>query len=59
MVKFLVDNGAHLLKPKRDGMTILHVAASNNDVHVLDYVLQNNETKSIDITSDEVKSISC
>lgn len=55
MVRFLVDNGAHLLKPKKDGMTILHIAASNNDVHILDYALQFKETKSIDIASEEVK----
>jgi len=28
MVKTLVENGAQILRPKKDGMTILHVAAS-------------------------------
>jgi ankyrin repeat protein len=28
VVKLLVENGADLLKPKGDGMNILHVAAS-------------------------------
>ena len=40
--KLLVDHGAHLLKPKRkDGMTALHICATNNDVHVLDFILTN------------------
>ena len=38
--RFLVDHGAHVLKPKKeDGMTALHMAATTNDVHVLDFVL--------------------
>ena len=39
VVKMLVEGGAQLLKPKADGMTILHVAASSNDIHMLDYAL--------------------
>lgn len=36
----MVENGANILKPKRsDGLTSIHVAASNNDVHLLDYIL--------------------
>jgi ankyrin repeat protein len=40
VVKLLVENGAQLLKPKADGMTVLHVAASSNDIHMLDYSLK-------------------
>ena len=40
--KLLVDHGAHLLKPKRsDGMTALHICATTNDVHVLDFIMSN------------------
>lgn len=41
VVKALVEQGgANLLKPKADGMTILHVAASQNDIHMLDYAIK-------------------
>jgi ankyrin repeat protein len=40
IVKLLVESGATLLKPKADGMTILHVAASQNDIHMLDYTIK-------------------
>jgi ankyrin repeat protein len=39
MAKTLVSNGASILKPKRDGMTVLHIAASQNDIHMLDYAI--------------------
>lgn len=36
------ENGCDLLQRKRsDGLTVLHIAACANDVHVLDYVLKN------------------
>ena len=56
MVKLLVENGASLLKPKADGMTILHVAASVNDIHTLDFALKNVETNSIDVQTKDVLS---
>lgn len=40
MVKFLCDNGANLLQPKKDGLTILHITASQNDIHTLDYAIK-------------------
>jgi ankyrin repeat protein len=40
VVKLLVENGATLLKSKGDGMNILHVAASHNDIHMLDYAIK-------------------
>lgn len=40
IVKLLVENGATLLKAKGDGMNILHVAASHNDIHMLDYAIK-------------------
>lgn len=40
MVKYLCENGASLLKPKKDGFTLLHLAASLNDVHTLDYAIK-------------------
>ncbi len=42
IVKLLVDNGAQILKPKGDGMNVLHVAASSNDIHLLDYAIKEN-----------------
>lgn len=54
MVKYLCENGASLLKPKKDGVTILHLSAGLNDIHTLDYALKTKQTKSIDLPSDEV-----
>ena len=54
MTKLLVQNGASLLKPKKDGMNILHASASFNDIHILDFAIRNKETKSIDIPNQEV-----
>ena len=45
-IKLLVENGANLLKTKRDdGLASIHFAASNNDVHLLDYILTNTDNK--------------
>lgn len=42
IVNFLVKHGADLKKPKKkDGLTALHIAASTNDIQLLDFVLQN------------------
>lgn len=41
MIKLLVDNGADITKQKEeDGLSAIHFAASNNDVHLLDYILE-------------------
>jgi len=40
IVKMLVDSGAQIMKPKGDGMNVLHVAASSNDIHMLDYAIK-------------------
>jgi hypothetical protein len=42
------------LKPKADGVTILHIAASNNDIHTLDYAIKTKETNSIDLPTEDV-----
>jgi len=40
LIKLMVENGADLLKPKKDdGLAPIHFAASNNDVHFVDYIL--------------------
>lgn len=49
MVKILVENGAALLKSKNDGLTILHISASMGDLNIIDYVIKNKSTDSIDI----------
>ena len=40
MLDLLVDNGADILKAKGDGVNAMHFAASNNDVHLIDYIFQ-------------------
>ena len=40
LIRLMVENGADLLKPKRDdGLASIHFAASNNDVHLVDYIM--------------------
>lgn len=42
-IKLMVSHGAHVLTPKRnDGLTAVHFAASNNDIHLLDYIFSNS-----------------
>ena len=41
----LARYGADLTAKKKDGMTVLHMAASTNDVHLMDFILQNVESK--------------
>ena len=50
----LVNHGAEILKPKKDGLTLLHISASQNDIHVLDYTISVKKTRSIDIPNEEV-----
>jgi len=54
MVKFLVEHGAQILKSKKDGLTILHIASSQGDIHVLDYAIKVKESASIDVQNDDV-----
>ena len=37
--RFLIDNKARLLRPMKSGVTLFHLAASNNDIHTIDYAL--------------------
>jgi ankyrin repeat protein len=53
MVKLFVENGASLLKPRRDGLNILHLCCCSNDIHTLDYAIKKKETKSIDMLTEE------
>jgi hypothetical protein len=39
IVKILIEKGATPLKAKADGINILHITASSNDIHILDYVI--------------------
>lgn len=39
IVQELIANGADMMKAKGDGITVFHMAASNNDIHMLDYAL--------------------
>ena len=44
MVRLLKEQGgAELMKPKKDGMTVLHIAASHNDIHTIDYAMKTIE----------------
>ena len=48
IVKLMYDNGCELLQRKRDdGLNALHVAASTNDVQLLDFIVSNCETDRI------------
>ncbi|CAI2374403.1 unnamed protein product [Moneuplotes crassus] len=53
MVKKLYKLGGNMIKPKKDGLTCLHISATNNNVHILNYLLENRPTKSIDIENAE------
>ena len=40
LIKLMVDNGADINKSrKKDGLMTIHFAASNNDVHLVDFIL--------------------
>lgn len=54
MVKLLHQTGASMVKPKRDGMTIFHVAASHNDIHTLDYCISSKVSRTVDLKNEEV-----
>jgi ankyrin repeat protein len=43
------EGGANVLKPKADGMTPLHVAASQNDIHFLDFVLSRTDSSAVNL----------
>ena len=46
VVKLLVEHGAEMLRPKPgDGMTPVHVAAGSNDIHLLEFLLNNVQNK--------------
>lgn len=45
MINLLVKLGANLKAQKHDGMTILHMAASTNDIQLIDFVLSNTDDK--------------
>jgi hypothetical protein len=55
MMRALIeDGGAQILKPRKDGVTVLHVAACMNHVKALNYAIKTKTTASIDILSEEV-----
>jgi ankyrin repeat protein len=39
-LKFLVEQGADLFQTKADGCSVLHLAAGNGQIHLVDYFLQ-------------------
>lgn len=51
----MVSNGAEVLKPKQDGITAVHMAASNNDIHLLDYIFNvcDNPKRAVNLQNDE------
>jgi len=48
----LVAHGANVSKTTKDGSTLLHMAASNNDIHMLDFVLGVKESR-VDIEAKD------
>lgn len=56
VIKLLVENGADLSKAKKDdGLLPIHFAASNNDVHLLDYILErsDNPKATVNLANDD------
>ena len=50
----MVEHGAELMKPKRtDGLTPLHFAASNNDVHLLDFIVEHESFTEANVCNEE------
>ena len=43
ILKLMADNGADLMLGKGDGANAMHFAASNNDIHLMDFLFK--ETK--------------
>ena len=39
-IQELVAQGADLTIPKTDGITLFHIAASSNDIHIIDYAIK-------------------
>ena len=54
IVKALIENGADIRKTKKDGMGVMHIAASQNDIHMLDYVMRTGLVKDINAQNIEV-----
>ena len=50
----LVESGASIVKPRKDGVTVLHLAATNNDIPVLNYALRAKRAQNVDYVSDDV-----
>lgn len=50
MMDLLVESGADLTLPKKsDGLSALHIAASTNDIQLMDFIFERlgaNETRS-------------
>ena len=53
IVRDLVDNGAHLLKPRKDGVTVFHIAACDNNVRMLDYLVKTNSAPGVDFLMND------
>lgn len=50
----MVEHGADLLKPKKnDGLTSVHFAASNNDVHLLDFIVSHERFTDANVENQE------
>lgn len=41
------------MKPKNDGITVFHMAASQNDIHTLDYCIGLNKHLTIDVKNED------
>ena len=52
-VQFLIDKGASVDATKGDKMGALHIAASNNDIHTIDYLTKLQVFPTVDIQNEE------
>ena len=49
----LVNLGANPYKTKKDGLTALHIAASNNDIHLLDFLIDRDFKIDLDVKNED------
>ena len=49
----LIEQGASVLQPIDAGLTVFHMAAANNDVHLLDLAIQQKQHDTVDMVTSE------
>jgi len=52
IAKILIESGASPIKAKKNGMNLFHLAASNNDVRMLDFALRQERHYTVDMQNE-------